>query len=65
MNDAVDYREADLGSDTALIVGNEGGGVSDEFMALADIKVKIPMKGQIESLNVAVAAGILMFHGKK
>lgn len=62
---AVDYREADLGADMALIVGNEGGGVSDEFMALADIKVKIPMKGQIESLNVAVAAGILMFHGNK
>lgn len=62
---AVDYREADLGADTALVVGNEGGGVSDEFKALADIKVNIPMKGQIESLNAAVSAGILMFHGNK
>ena len=53
--------EADLGADTAIVIGNEGRGVSEEFMKLADVKVKIPMKGEIESLNAAVAAGILMF----
>ena len=46
---------------SALVIGNEGSGVSQEFLGLADKKVKIPMKGEIESLNAAVAAGILMY----
>ena len=58
---AVDYRDAALDENTAIVIGNEGQGVSDELMELADIKVKIPMKGEIESLNAAVAAGILMY----
>lgn len=61
LEDAESYMEADLGADTAIVIGNEGRGVSEEFMKLADVKVKIPMKGEIESLNAAVAAGILMF----
>ena len=61
LEDAADYLDADLTQDIALVIGNEGQGVSREFMDLADLKVKIPMKGQIESLNAAVAAGILMY----
>lgn len=61
LENAENYIDADLGEDTAIVIGNEGRGVSEEFMKLADIKVKIPMKGEIESLNAAVAAGILMF----
>ncbi|MCQ2545241.1 MAG: RNA methyltransferase [Clostridia bacterium] len=61
MEGAVDYRDAALDENTAIVIGNEGQGVSEEFMELADIKVKIPMKGEIESLNAAVAAGILMY----
>ena len=53
--------EADLTENIALVIGNEGRGVSRDFMDLADIKVKIPMQGRIESLNAAVAAGILMY----
>ena len=45
----------------ALIMGNEGAGVSDEAVKAADKLVHIDMPGQAESLNVAVAAGILMF----
>ena len=45
----------------ALVIGNEGNGVSDEVMALADIRVTLPMKGSIESLNAAVSAAILMY----
>ena len=45
----------------ALIMGNEGAGVSDEAIKAADKLVHIDMPGQAESLNVAVAAGILMF----
>ena len=43
-------------------MGNEGQGISPEMTAAADILVNISMKGQAESLNVAVAAGILIFH---
>lgn len=61
LEDAVSCFEADLTRDIALVIGNEGRGVSRDFMDLADIKVTIPMKGRIESLNAAVAAGILMY----
>lgn len=44
-----------------IIMGNEGQGVSKDIIALADMPVYIPMPGQSESLNVAVAAGILMY----
>lgn len=55
------YYEADLSRDIALVIGNEGNGISDEVMALADIRVTLPMKGSIESLNAAVSAAILMY----
>lgn len=44
-----------------LIVGNEGNGISDAVLALADTVVKIPMRGRAESLNVASAASIMAF----
>ena len=62
---AVDYREAKLDGDIALVVGNEGSGAGEELIAAADTLVKIPMEGEIESLNAAVAAGILMYAGKR
>ena len=55
------YREVDAGPRVAVMIGNEGNGLSDELAALADEYVKIPMKGQVESLNAAVAAALLMF----
>ncbi|MDM5144288.1 23S rRNA (guanosine-2'-O-)-methyltransferase RlmB [Lactococcus lactis] len=48
-------------SSFALVMGNEGAGVSDFAVEAADKLVHIDMPGQTESLNVAVAAGILMF----
>ncbi len=45
----------------ALIIGNEGSGVDEAFIRGADRTVRIPMAGRIESLNAAVAAGILMY----
>lgn len=59
------YYDEDLSGDIALVIGNEGNGVSDELMAMADIVVKIPMDGQLESLNASVAAGILMYETKR
>ncbi|MDD2215426.1 MAG: RNA methyltransferase [Eubacteriales bacterium] len=55
------YFEQQLRENIALVVGNEGGGVSDLFLEQADVQVKIPMRNSVESLNVAVAAGILMY----
>ncbi len=55
------YYEEDLSKNTALIIGNEGRGVSDEVMDLARTRVTLPMKGNIESLNAAIAAAILMY----
>ena len=48
-------------SGTAILIGNEGNGLRDEVTKAADILVQIPMQGQVESLNAAIAASILMF----
>lgn len=55
------YYDVDMKSNTGLIIGNEGNGISDELMQQAHKIIKIPMDGEIDSLNAAVAAGILMY----
>lgn len=55
------YDEEDYCQATAFLIGNEGNGLSPEVAACADTWVRIPMEGQAESLNAAVAASILMF----
>ncbi len=55
------YNEEDYGKSTAFLIGNEGNGLSDEIADLADCYIKIPMGGQLESLNAAMASGILMY----
>ncbi len=57
-----DYRELSLLKDFVLVMGNEGQGISPVMAESADQLVHIGMKGRAESLNVAVAAGILMFY---
>ena len=62
------YFDEDLTENIALIIGNEGNGICEELIESSDIKIKIPMHGNIESLNASVAAGILMYEairGKK
>ena len=56
-----DYTKADFSSPTCLIMGAEDKGVSYDNLALCDEWVKIPLFGSIESLNVSVAAGILIY----
>ena len=51
------YSEKDI----ALVIGNEGNGMSEEALAVTDQNVFIPMHTGMESLNAAVAAGILMY----
>ena len=46
---------------SAIIIGNEANGVSQEVMETADKKVKIPMLGKTESLNAAVATGVMLY----
>lgn len=58
---AVDYRQLETADSFGLVMGNEGQGVSADILQLTDKNVYIPIVGQAESLNVAVAAGILMF----
>ena len=57
-----DYRELSPLEDFVLVMGNEGQGISSVMAESADQLVHISMKGRAESLNVAVAAGILMFY---
>lgn len=58
---AEDCFHVDLPAFGALVIGNEGEGVSPGLLEAADLRVKIPMAGRMESLNAAVAAGILMY----
>lgn len=58
---SVDYKTIKTPEKFALIMGNEGSGITTETANSADILAHISMPGQAESLNVAVAAGILMF----
>lgn len=58
---SVDYKTVPHQESFALVMGNEGQGISAEMTTLADQLVHITMPGQAESLNVAVAAGILIF----
>lgn len=64
LDGADDCFETDL-KHPAIVIGNEGSGVSREFVEAADKKVKIPMKGEIESLNAAVAAGLIMYESAR
>ena len=53
--------EADLSIPTALLFGSEEDGISPQLLNEADVRVKIPLKGNIGSLNVSVAAGITIY----
>ena len=57
-----DYRELSSLENFVLVMGNEGQGISSVMAESADQLVHIGMKGRAESLNVAIAAGILMFY---
>jgi 23S rRNA (guanosine2251-2'-O)-methyltransferase len=58
---AVDYKTIAPTGDTAVVVGNEVDGVSQDVLKLVDVVAEIPMVGSKESLNVSVATGVLLF----
>lgn len=59
------YHDVKPSERTALILGNEAHGVAREYLRQADAIVKIPIYGEAESLNVSIAAGILMYYIKQ
>ena len=56
-----DYRKTNFSGGAALVIGNEGKGISRLVREKCDVIVSLPMKGRINSLNASVAAGILMY----
>ena len=59
------YDKADYTRGTAFLIGNEGNGLTEETAALADEYIRIPMEGQVESLNAAIAASLLMYEAHR
>ncbi len=55
------HFEEELTGPLALIMGSEGEGISPEYLKLADMKIRIPMQGQIASLNVSAASAVILY----
>ena len=58
---AVHYRAVDFRRPTLLIMGNEETGISPELLKMSDVRAKLPIVGEVASLNVSVAAGVFMY----
>lgn len=58
---SLEYTESDLSGPVAIVVGTEQLGLSDTWLSAADLKVKIPMMGVADSLNVATATTLLLY----
>jgi tRNA (guanosine-2'-O-)-methyltransferase len=61
----VDFREVDYTKPSVLVVGSELDGLSDAASANADMRVHIPLMGMVESLNVSVATGIILYEAAR
>ena len=55
------YYNQDLTGPLAIVIGNEGKGISKKVLEKCDFLVKIPMRGKVTSLNASVSAGIIMY----
>ena len=62
---SVNYNRQDFTQSTAIVVGTEATGLSDPWLKNATQNIIIPMQGEIDSMNVSVAAGILIFEAKR
>jgi tRNA (guanosine-2'-O-)-methyltransferase len=63
--DARDYRDVDYVRPTAILFGNERSGVSERAAARSDAHIVIPMLGMVRSLNVSVAAAVILFEAQR
>jgi tRNA (guanosine-2'-O-)-methyltransferase len=62
---AVDFRSIDYTKPTAIIMGQEKTGATDEAVALADQSIVVPMVGMVQSLNVSVASAIILYEAQR
>ena len=62
---ATDFREVDYTKPTALLLGTELFGVSDRALEFVDCQISIPMHGMSQSLNVSVAAAIVLYEAQR
>lgn len=63
--DAVEAQDADFVRPTAILIGNEGAGLSEDLLEMADVRVTIPCPGRVESLNAAVAGSLLLYEASR
>ncbi len=63
--DALDYTELDYTRPLAVVFGSESEGVSSAALALADHKIRIPMFGMVQSLNLSVSVGVILYEALK
>ncbi len=61
----IDYLDADLRGPCALVLGGEGEGIPAQLRAAATRRLRVPMAGKVESLNVAVAAGVVLYEARR
>ena len=57
----INYTRADYTTPVALVMGAEDTGITPEVMRLCDTRVSIPMFGHVKSLNVSIAAGVVIY----
>jgi tRNA (guanosine-2'-O-)-methyltransferase len=62
---SVDFREVDYTKPTAILLGQEKYGVTDEALDIADYHVMIPMVGMVQSLNVSVAGAVMLYEAQR
>jgi RNA methyltransferase, TrmH family len=62
---SVNYSEVDYTNSSAVVVGTEATGLSREWLENSTQNIIIPMQGEIDSMNVSVAAGILIFEARR
>jgi 23S rRNA (guanosine2251-2'-O)-methyltransferase len=62
---AIDYTAADFRGDLAIVIGSEGDGISQVVRKECDFLVRIPMFGELDSLNASVASGVLLFEARR
>ncbi len=59
--DSIPHTALDYTQPLALVFGNEAEGISDEALSLTDYRIKIPMIGMVQSLNLSVSVGIILY----
>jgi TrmH family RNA methyltransferase len=62
---AVSYDELDYTNPSAILIGNEGNGLSEEAANASDRRIKIPMEGQVESLNAAISSAVFLYEAHR